>query len=312
MTDDELLSIVGESTDQGWGAAGVASLGGAPVFLKRLPLTQVEVDHPGSTKNRFRLPTYYSYGLGSAGFTSWRELAVHQATSGLLGFPQLLHHRVMPRTARARELPWSREQYVAYWRGSAAIGRFIEARDAAPSEIWIVTDHHPHVAHTWLLDNQHAIDELLAQIFSCIEQLHGLGIVHFDVHLRNVVGNGSAWRLTDFGLAMGEGFELTATERHFLERHRHYDHANLLVSLLYLLADPLDRMPSLRRLAASIDALDDLPVQYDPAIKAALRRYRGPILYMVDWWLRMRRPTKRSTYDDREMRELLRAAGVST
>src|SRR4051812_35481420 len=161
MTDDELLTIVGESTDQGWGAAGAATVDGSTVFLKRLPLTQVEVDHPRSTKNRYRLPTYYSYGVGSAGFTSWRELASHEATSGLPGFPLLLHQRVMPRSAPPRALPFTREQYVAYWRGSAAIGRFMDARDAAPKEIWVVTDHHPHVAQAWLVDNQEAIDDLL-------------------------------------------------------------------------------------------------------------------------------------------------------
>jgi hypothetical protein len=312
MSNDELLTIVGESVDQGWGAAGAASVNGSTVFLKRLPLTQLEADHPGSTRNRFRLPTYYSYGVGSAGFTSWRELAVHEATSGLDGFPELLHHRVMPRTAPERALPWSREQYVEYWRGSTAIGRFMAARDAAPEEIWVVVDHHPHVAQPWLLDNQHAIDELLAQVFTRIDQLHELGIVHFDVHLNNVVGDGSTWRLTDFGLAMGDGFDLTATERTFLDRHRWYDHANLLVSLMYLLAGDFPPPVNLRRLAAHLDALDDLPAHYDPAIKATLHRYRAPILYMVDWWSRMRRPSKRSTYDDREMRALLRAAGVPT
>jgi hypothetical protein len=312
MTDEELLTIVGDSTDQGWGAAGTALVDGTPVFLKRLPLTQLELEHPRSTKNRYRLPTYYSYGVGSAGFTSWRELAAHEATSELAGFPELLHQRVMPRTAAVRELPWSREQYVQYWRGSAAIGRFIAARDAAPQEIWVVLDHYPYAAQPWLLDNQQAIDEILRQVFEHVEELRELGIVHFDVHLNNVVGDGTTWHLTDFGLAMAQTFELTATERAFLDRHRYYDYANLLASLAYLLSAALGQTTNLRRLAASIDTLDDLAVRYDPAVKAALRRYRAPIMYMVDWWLRMRRPTKRSTYDDGEMRDLLRAAGIRT
>jgi hypothetical protein len=255
---------------------------------------------------------YYAYGVGSAGFTSWRELATHEATSKCAGFPELLHQRVMPRTAPARVLPWSREQYVEYWRGSAAIARFMAARDAATQEIWVVLDQHPHTAQSWLLDNQHAIDDLLGQVFERVEELHALGIVHFDVHLNNIVGDGATWHLTDFGLAMAHTFELTATERAFLDRHRYYDHANLLASLAYLLSVALGQTMNLRRLAASIDTLDDLPVRYDPAIKAALRRYRAPIMYMVDWWMRMRRPSKRSTYDDREMRVLLRACGVPT
>src|SRR4051812_17583845 len=81
---------------------------GVPVFLKRLPLTDVEVEHPGSTRNWFKLPTYYSYGVGSAGFGSWREVVAHRVTTGVPGFPELLHDRVMPRTALPRQdLPWT-------------------------------------------------------------------------------------------------------------------------------------------------------------------------------------------------------------
>jgi len=61
------------------------------------------------------LPTFYSYGVGSAGFGAWRELAALQAMSGVRGFPVHLHHRVMLRRSAPRSLPWSETEYVDYW-----------------------------------------------------------------------------------------------------------------------------------------------------------------------------------------------------
>ena len=63
-------------------------------------------------------------------YDQWREVAGHEATTGTPGFPTLLHTRVMPRTAMPRVLPWSGEHYVDYWRGNAAIGRYIPGADA--------------------------------------------------------------------------------------------------------------------------------------------------------------------------------------
>jgi len=43
---------------------------GAPVFVKRIPLTHLErrPEHAGSTANLFGLPVCYQYGVGSTGF----------------------------------------------------------------------------------------------------------------------------------------------------------------------------------------------------------------------------------------------------
>lgn len=44
-----------------------------------MPLTDVELrpENVRSTANLFGLPTFYQYGVGSAGFGARRELAVH-------------------------------------------------------------------------------------------------------------------------------------------------------------------------------------------------------------------------------------------
>lgn len=69
---------------------------------------------------------------------------------------------------------------------------------------------------------------------------------------------------------------------------------------------------SFRALAATLAAIDDLPATVSPELASTLRRYRDVIAYMAAFLGRMQRPAKRSTYDDRDVRALLRAAGVRT
>ena len=48
---------------------------GSPIFVKKVPLTDLErqPENVMSTANLFNLPLFYQYGVGSAGFCSWRE-----------------------------------------------------------------------------------------------------------------------------------------------------------------------------------------------------------------------------------------------
>ncbi|HEX7167925.1 MAG TPA: hypothetical protein VF230_13185 [Acidimicrobiales bacterium] len=311
MSDGELASIVPDRTPVGvWGTSGPGTVDGTQVFVKRVALTDVEAVHPRSTRNHFRLPTYYSYGVGSAGFGVWRELAAHELTGGLDGFPALLHHRVMPRSSPSGELPWSLDDYVRMWNGSAAVGRFIEARNVATHDVWIVLEHVPYELFTWLVLNQERVEDVLGQVFAAIGTLRSLGVVHFDTHFGNVMTDGERCRLGDFGLAMAAGFELTARERAFLARHQHYDYGVPLASMAVMLAMGLGRPLTARELGAWIDGLEELPVVYCPELIAAFRRYRAPMQYMTDFFTRVRRPSKRSTYDDATFAGLLRDAGV--
>jgi hypothetical protein len=309
-SDDELVALLPDAAyDQGWGASCTVHVDGQPVFLKRLPLTDVEVANPGSTRNRFKLPTYYCYGVGSAGFGSWREVVAHRATSGTPGFPTLLHERVMARTAMPRtDLPWTIEGYVAYWNGNRRIGEYMAARDAATHEVWVLLEHLPQTGNDWVLANEAEVDVILDAAYDIVRRLGDLGITHFDSHLGNVVTDGNGFRMTDFGLAVGDGFELTADERRFVDRHRHYDLGIVVASLGQQLMGRIgSRRPS--ALADAIDHVDDLPFTLAPELRAAYVRLRAPMLYMVEHFDRMMRPSKRSRYDDDVLRDLLRSAG---
>lgn len=63
-------------------------VGGKPVFVKRVPLTESErlPGHVRSTAHLFGLPSFCRYGIGGPEFGAWRELAVQiMTTNWVLG-----------------------------------------------------------------------------------------------------------------------------------------------------------------------------------------------------------------------------------
>ena len=209
LADKELLAAVTAGTaPTGLGMSSTATIGVEKVFVKRLPLTDVEADHPYSTRNHFEVPTVYSYGFGSAGFGAWRELAALQAVSGVSGLPLYLHHRVMPRSAPPQSLLWNEEAYVKYWGGDPAVGRYLEARNSATKELWIVQrEHAGSRADLWLAEHPEDVNDVLGQVFDAIAELRSRHMVHFDAHWGNIITDGASCRLVDFGLAMSADME---------------------------------------------------------------------------------------------------------
>ena len=136
VSDRRLEDAVGAAPGLGSGIGGRSAemqVEGVRVFVKRVPLTDVELrpKHARSTANLFGLPLFYQYGVGSAGFGAWRELAAHIMTTGWVlgdayaGFPLLYHWRVLPDTPPtgfADEFGGV-EGAVAHWDGSPAVRR---------------------------------------------------------------------------------------------------------------------------------------------------------------------------------------------
>ena len=54
-----------------------------------------------------------------------------------------------------------------------------------------------------------------------------------DAHFENIVSDGKEIYLTDFGLAISDEFELNVDERAFFHRHRNFDRATILTSLVH-------------------------------------------------------------------------------
>lgn len=312
MTDDELLAAVEDG-------AGQVSMAGAccttvirdeKAFVKRLPLTDIESAHPYSTFNHFNLPAFYSYGVGSAGFGPWRELAALEELTGVDGFPVLLTHRVMPRSSPPPTIPWTEEEYVHYWRDSESIGRYLRAKNVATQELWIVLADAGAPAYLWMANNPERIDEVLSQVFDAIGELRARHFVHFDAHLGNIVTDGSSSTLVDFGLAMSDSFDLNSEERSFLDAHRHYDYGCVLVHLGAVLAIALGEESTLETLRTYVDDLRALEGRCPSGLLGAIDRYRKPILYMSHFFEGIRQPHKTSIYEDKVFADLLRTCGV--
>ncbi len=322
-----------------WGASYPAEIDGSKVFIKRIPLTELEASRPWSTRNHFRLPTYYNYGVGSAGFGVFRELVGHITTTNWVlegaspSYPLLLHHRVTERTETHGPAEDRTQDYVKRWNGSRAVGNFMRARVDAKQEVWLVLEHLPYRMSEWMMANQDRVEEVIDELFAAISRLGHNGMVHFDAHFGNVLTDGETVYVSDFGLLNDANFDLTKPERDFLARHRHYDYAEALFAvglapLWALWARPADsqaealamydwlgRADTQQKFAIAllenIDRVSVGPLAISPSYAETLRRYHDVVLYMAGFLDTMRRnPKKNTPYDDEHVRRLLVKAGA--
>ena len=74
LNEGQLLSYLSKTEKtNGWGTTQIISLEDQDVFVKRIPLPEKQQDIY-SSQNHYDLPTYYNYGVGSAGIGPAREL----------------------------------------------------------------------------------------------------------------------------------------------------------------------------------------------------------------------------------------------
>lgn len=231
--DGELAGLVAAAGSHGTGIGGSSALlevEGVRVFVKKIPLTDLEAGNPHSTANLFGLPAFYQYGLGSTGFGAWRELAAHLMTTGWVldgehaGFPLLHHWRVLPGAAGTDDEGRSLDEWVARWDGSAAVRARLEAIGAATASLVVFLEYFPHTLWGWLGEQPpEAYARVEGELSETAAFLCDRGVVHFDGHYGNIVTDGRSLHLTDFGLTLAEGFDLSPAEREFLAVHRDYD-----------------------------------------------------------------------------------------
>ncbi|MEV5884510.1 serine/threonine-protein kinase [Streptomyces sp. NPDC052020] len=245
-SDRRLRDAVAAAPGLGSGIGGRSAemeVGGTRVFVKRVPLTDIELrpEHVRSTANLFGLPLFYQYGVGSAGFGAWRELAAHIMTTGwalgnaYAGFPLLYHWRVLPDSPPAGFADdfGGVEDAVAHWDGSPAVRRRLEAIGTSSHSLVLFLEHVPHTLAAWLGDHRDAARpepggesvHLWAEdaLLEGTRFMSTRGLVHFDAHFANLLTDGRRVYFTDFGLALSRDFELSAEEDSFLSDHLVYD-----------------------------------------------------------------------------------------
>jgi hypothetical protein len=327
-SDRELGALVDTAVPAGSGIGGKPALleiAGTPVFVKRVPLTDIErrLENAQSTANVFALPVFCQYGIGSPGFGAWRELAVHTLTTNWVlardyeGFPLMYHWRVLPDSAP--DLPEELadvERAVAYWGGGPEIRHRIEAIRQSSASVALFLEYIPRNLHQWLGTQVKAGDEAADWACAMVEKelragtsfMNSRGLLHFDAHFENILTDGRRLFFADYGLALSSRFELSQDEAGFYDRHRTYDHCYTITHLVRWLVTALygyqgDDRDALVRACAKGKRLTGIP----EAAAAVLARHSPLAATMSDFYRKLQRDSRQTPYP---LEEICRVAGL--
>jgi hypothetical protein len=307
------------------GTSALLDIDGAPVFVKRIPLTDLErrAENVMSTANLFDLPPYCHYGVGSAGGGVWRELAAHTMTTNWVlsghseSFPLMYHWRVLTEPSATPPLNGERgsvDELVGYWHGSDAVRRRLEALSRATASVVLFLEYVPQNLDHWLRDQLARGDEGLeaactmveAVLRDAVSYMNANGLFHFDAHFGNILTDGRRLYLTDFGLATSTRFELSATEREFVDANRSHDGCyavmrlvNWLVSALVEPADNAERNAYIRHVAAG-SAAADVP----PWAAEIIARYAPVAAVLNDFYWNLFGESRKTPYPTAEIEQV--------
>ncbi|WP_431955794.1 protein kinase family protein [Nocardia lijiangensis] len=329
-SDHALRDLVDAAAPIGAGIGGKSALleiAGTSVFVKRVPLTDLErqPEHVRSTANLFDLPLFYHYGvglIGGAGFGAWRELAAHTMTTNWVlaaeheGFPLMYHWRVLPDTTPLPEELADIDRAVAYWDGRPQVRHRIEALQDSSASIALFLEYIPQNLHEWLNDRIEAGDEATDRACAMVERelaagtafMNNRGLLHLDAHFENILTDGQRLYFGDYGLALSCGFDLSPQEAAFFDQNQSYDRGftstylvNWLLTALYGLRreDRETRATMVRAIA------EGKPPQGIPEGAAAVLTRHAPVAAAMSAFMRAFQQASRSTpYPDEEIRRL--------
>jgi hypothetical protein len=329
-SDRALRELVDTAVPIGSGIGGTSALlevAGTPVFVKRVPLTDLErqPEHVRSTANLFDLPVFCQYGIGTIGgpgFGAWRELAVHTMTTNWVltaeheGFPLMYHWRVLPGSMPLPEELADIERAVAYWGGGPQVGRRLEALQQSSASVALFLEYIPKNLHQWLGAQVEAGDQTANRACAMVERelaastsfMNSRGLLHFDAHFENILTDGQRLYFADYGLAISSQFELSQDEADFFDRHQAYDRCytatylvNWLVTALYgyQREDREGRHALVRALA------DGRRPTGIPEEAAAILARHAPIAAVIsDFNRKFQRQSRQTPYPLEEIRQL--------
>ena len=329
-SDRELRELVDAATPLGSGIGGTTALlevGGTPVFVKRLPLTDLErlPENVHSTANLFGLPDFCHYGvglIGGPGFGAWRELAVHAMTTNWVladdyqGFPLTYHWRVLPNPGQPlpEELA-DVDHAVGYWGAGDAMRRRIEAVRDASASIALFLEYIPQNLHTWLDVQVKAGGEAAEQACAMVERelragisfMNARGLLHLDTHFQNILTDGRRLFFADYGMAVSSRFDLSEDEAGFFAGNQSYDPCYSVTHLVIWLATALYGYGRDERAAfVRACAQGEPPTGVPPQIAALLTRHAPVAAVMTDFYRRFQQESRQTPYP---LAELLRIVG---
>lgn len=325
LSDQRLQTLVDMAVPAGSGIGGLTArldVAGTPVFVKRVPLTDLERSPPGvmSTANLFRLPGCCHYGIGSPGFGAWRELAVHAMTTNWVlggqspGFPLTYHWRVLPGSSPVMpgELA-DTERVVAYWGGSPAVRERLAAISRSTASVLLFLEHIPQNLHEWLsvqvAEGGDAAERACALVDRGLQAgtsfMNSRGLLHFDAHFENILTDGRRLYFADFGLAMSSRFEFAETESEFFREHLTYDRCYTVTHLVHWLVTALygyqqeDRDAFVRACAGGRN-----PVGIPRSAAAIVMRYAPVAAVMSEFYRELQGESRTTPYPVAEIRKV--------
>ncbi len=324
LSNEKLKQILADSKPMHEGIGGKSALiviGNTPVFVKKLPLTDLErlSQNFMSTANLFDLPLSYQYGVGSAGFGAWRELAAHTMTTNWVitgecaNFPIMYHWRILPSHPGDININYwgDIEKYCQYWENSGVIRKRVENLNNASAHIALFLEYVPQSLHEWLSDQiakgsdsaETAVLFVDKQLKATNKHMNACGLIHFDAHFKNILTNGKQLYLSDFGLALSSKFDLTLAETEFLKQHESYDQACAAVNLLHCIVTALFGKEHweirLRKYLAG--ELKNAP----PIVDTIINRYAPVALLMDDFFQQLQKKSKLTPYPAGQLEKLL-------
>ncbi len=310
------------------GTSALLEVAGSPVFVKRVPLTDLErqPEHVRSTANLFDLPVACHYGVGAIGgpgFGAWRELAVHTMTTNWVlagqhdGFPLMYHWRALPGSTPLPEEWADIERAVAYWGGGSQVRTRIEALNRASASIALFLEYIPQNLHQWLNGQVAAGDAATDRACAMVERnlqdgvsfMNARGLLHFDAHFENILTDGHRLYFADYGLAISSRFELSPQEIDFAERHQDYDRSytatylvNWLVTALqgYRTDDRDGRYALVRAYAEG-----EHPTGVTAEVAAIIARHARVAAVVSDFNRRFQQQSRQVPYPTEEIRRLV-------
>lgn len=321
LSDRRIAALLDEASPIGTGIGGTAvrlDIEGTPVFAKRVALTDVErrPENVMSTANVFGLPTFCHYGLGSAGGGVWRELAAHTMTTKWVlerrteSFPLMYHWRVLP--SMPTSVPDDLASIVAFWDSSLAVRERLKAIASSTASVVLFCEYIPANLHDWLTAQVVSGDDALSAACDMVERHLHAGVsfmshndlLHFDAHFRNIVADGHRLYFTDFGLATSPRFELSATEREFVDIHRSHDacytvteFVNWLVTAVAGVAIWPDRIDYIRRCAQGDD-----PENVPEFVAAIINRHAAVAVVMNEFYWKLHHESRRTPFPREQLR----------
>jgi hypothetical protein len=325
LSDRQLAHLLSTAETAHSGIGGkslLLEIDGLPVFVKRVPLTDLERQPENflSTANLFQLPLFCQYGIGSPGFGAWRELVAHIMTTNWVlsgecpSFPVLYHWRILassqPDPVNIEE--WgSLDECVRYWENSTSLRKRIEEVNSASHGIFLFLEYVPGTLYSWLSSQLSAGESSAGAAIRFVEDnlrttvdyMNSRDFLHFDAHFENILTDGKLIYLSDFGLASSLKFDLSQDEMEFFNSHKNYDRCVTAVSLLHSIITSLNGKEKWQdALRAYLSGKRCEPA---PALASAIKRYAPVALTLDEFYQRLKKVTKTTAYPAAELERLL-------